>query len=323
VKVGFLSNQLDNRGTGNAMYDYARWNQALLRNESYIFTFIGGSHSSPMVQKYNDRFTQVKFIQPEEVAFQTRGMDVLYHIKYGEPDGIRTNSDVIYAVHSVFTNTPHGDRYATISKWLSSIGPIGGITPYVPHIIDLPNHQLDYRKQLGISDDATVFGRYGGLDTFDISWVWDVIEKVVYENPNVFFLFANTQSWIKHPRVIHMEELVTASQKTTFINTCDYMLHARHRGETFGISVGEFASKGKPIITYTESGERAHIFELSTDEFGRPNYLGYADQFDLYRILIEKSSQFSKDYYKPIYGYQKHKPEQVMEKFREVFLEAI
>jgi hypothetical protein len=37
------------------------------------------------------------------------------------------------------------------------------------------------------------------------------------------------------------------------------MLHAREQGEMFGIAVGEFAVCGRPVLTYAQSPERAHI----------------------------------------------------------------
>lgn len=310
MRVGFLSNQLDNRGTGNAMFDYARYNQEILNNESYIYTFMGGQHHPVSVQRYTERFRKVHYVRPDDLPFHTRGLDVLYHIKYGNEDGIRPNPDTVYAVHSVFTNTPHGDRYATISRWLSSVGPYGGLTPSVPHIIDLPDLHDDLRAELGIPKRAVVFGRYGGYDTFDISWVWDVIEKILTTQKNVWFLFANTQPFVNHPRVIYYPEITSPNVKSIFINTCNYMLHARHRGETFGIAVGEFASKGRTIITYANSGERAHIEEL-----GGAAKL-YSDQFDLYQILTD-----ARFWYEGEVAYADLKPPYVMKKFKEVFLE--
>ena len=37
------------------------------------------------------------------------------------------------------------------------------------------------------------------------------------------------------------------------------MLHARQHGETFGLAVGEFAVLGTPVITFSESREKAHL----------------------------------------------------------------
>ena len=39
--------------------------------------------------------------------------------------------------------------------------------------------------------------------------------------------------------------------KTRFINTCDAMIHGRKHGEMFGLAIGEFCWRNKPIITTT------------------------------------------------------------------------
>lgn len=308
MRVGFLSNQLDNRGTGNAMFDYAKYNKDLLGNESAIFTYGTGKHSTDMILKYTMEFGEISYIPGPQYVQQIDGIDALYHIKYGNDDGVRTNPAVRYCVHSVFQIDKHGDRYATVSRWLS--GDTG--VPFVPHVVQLPDvGDLSFRPFHDIPKDAVVFGRYGGFDTFDISWVWDVIEKILDVYPNVYFLFANTQPALKHPRIIYREELLSPITKALFVNSCDYMLHARHRGETFGISVGEFAIKGKPIITYGGSGERAHLDILNVAA------LIYNDQFDLYKILSGLSSIQSSGI---SYSYTQFSVTPVMEKFNEVFL---
>lgn len=97
--------------------------------------------------------------------------------------------------------------------------------------------------------------------------------------------------------------------KLKFINTCTALLHARERGETFGITVAEFALKEKPIITFADSPERNHIVELKENAY----YYSSAD--DLKTILLD--SDLSKT---AVQNYEKFLPEPVMEKFKEVFL---
>ena len=38
------------------------------------------------------------------------------------------------------------------------------------------------------------------------------------------------------------------------------MIHARSEGETFGLSIGEFSSKNKPVITSISTIDNAHIY---------------------------------------------------------------
>ena len=59
--------------------------------------------------------------------------------------------------------------------------------------------------------------------------------------------------------VHYLPATVDPLEKAKFLATCDAMLHARWHGETFGLAVGEFAVLGKPVITFSESRERAHL----------------------------------------------------------------
>ena len=98
-------------------------------------------------------------------------------------------------------------------------------------------------------------------------------------------------------------------RKLKFINTCDALLHARKRGETFGITVAEFALKGKPIITFADSPEKAHLIELENNA-----YL-YRDKKELVEILTNADLRLSAKE-----NYQKFLPAKVMEKFQSVFI---
>ena len=70
-------------------------------------------------------------------------------------------------------------------------------------------------------------------------------------------------------------------EKAKFLATCDAMLHARLHGETFGLAVGEFAVLGKPVITFSESRERAHLEMLGKQA------LLYRNAGELVEILRE------------------------------------
>lgn len=299
MRIGFLSNQIDNRGTGNALYNYAHYNEEFLGNESVIYTFIEGNHDSEAIDKFEDRFGIIRFANKP-----IRYVDALYHIKSGFNDGF--SPGVPYLVHAVFDNQPHGDRYATISPWM---GERFGI-PYVPHIVEVHLTEENLRDELGIPKDAIVFARYGGMDTFDIPFVWDSIRWALDTYPNVYFLFMNTNLALSHPRIITVPTTVDSYTKKKFINTSDAMLHARGRGETFGISVGEFAISGKPILTFGNSHEAAHLQELG--HFA----LRYYDSESL-------NGQISKVVGGPLvsWGYGQYTAENVMQKFKEVFLD--
>jgi hypothetical protein len=308
MRVGFYINQIDNRGTGNALYDYARYNEEYLRNESVIYTRRTANHNALAVSRFGLRFNVL--VDPDP---QMSDVDVMYHIKYGVDDGTRFPR-TRYAVHAVFNpDQPHGDRFAVVSEWMTWDHDL----PYVPHMIDLPLYnRADLRQSLGIGPEAIVYGRYGGYDTFDISWAQEAVLEVADANPDKYFLFANTDdSWVGTPRknIIFLPEMANSLEKVKFINTCNAMLHARWRGETFGIAVGEFSSMGKRILTYGDSPERAHIDNLADIGYGYE----YWDKQGLldYLRLLDADSLCSDP------GYRKFTPDRVMDKFKSVFLD--
>jgi hypothetical protein len=187
-------------------------------------------------------------------------LDAIYHLKFGRNDGFRPRVKR-YWVHVVFdASQQHGDRYAAISHWS---GHEHGV-PFVPHIIEVADDLQDMRRELNIPPHAVVFGRFGGRGSFDIPWVWEAIVDALKRWENVYFLFANTDMKMNHERIIGLPTMYDSVvslevQKRRFVNTCDAMLHAREQGEMFGIAVGEFAVCGKPVLTYAQSPERAHI----------------------------------------------------------------
>ena len=98
--------------------------------------------------------------------------------------------------------------------------------------------------------------------------------------------------------------------KTKFINTCDAMLHARHQGESFGLSVGEFSIRNKPVITWTHGRDGAHIEMLGN----RGIY--YNNDVELFNIL----NNFVPDPTKDWNAFKNYNSESVMKIFNNVFL---
>jgi hypothetical protein len=112
--------------------------------------------------------------------------------------------------------------------------------------------------------------------------------------------------------VLFINPTINLEEKVAFINTCDAMIHARERGETFGLSIGEFSIKNKPIITYSLSPERSHIEILGNKG------LYYQDYNSLIQILLNISHTDVK--YKDWNQYRDYTPEKVMKIFNKVFL---
>tara|TARA_R110001592_G_scaffold359164_1_gene665060 strand:+ start:27 stop:971 length:945 start_codon:yes stop_codon:yes gene_type:complete len=311
-KIAFHSGQLGLRGTEVALYDYARYNEEILGNKSIITVQdpnIRKGWSDPSaIKKFKDRFPVFYYKDFSEVdkILDDNNIDIFYMQKAGDrsilPKEIKT------VIHSVFQyNEPHGDVYAYISKWLGDLYN----KPYVPYICDLPNHNDDLRELLKIPKDATVFGRHGGIETFDIGYAQESVIEISNERDDIYFIFLNTQRFTNNKNVIFLNGTSDMYQKVRFINTCDAMLHARQRGESFGLAIAEFSLRNKPIICWKGGTDLAHVDMLGDTAFY------YENKTELKSILSDFKIDNSVNYD----IYKKYNPKDVMQKFKEVFID--
>lgn len=305
-KILFHENELGFRGTAVSLYDYALYNEVLLGNKSIICVPKNCSDLSAL-NKFREKFSVFFYSNLEETYNIPH--DIFYAIKYGYNDGI-INPNAKSCVHVVFPcEDPHGNVYAYVSKWLSER--LGNKHQYVPHMINLPNHNENLRDYLNIGKDKIVFGWYGG-NTFDIDFAKKAVVECASARNDAVFIFMNQDPFCQLNNVLFLQPTYNVSTKVSFINTCDIMIHGRERGETFGIAIGEFSSKNKPIITYSESPERNHIEVLG------PKGIYYKNYDDLYNILknIDKNEIKDKDWN----CYREYSPENVMSIFDKVFI---
>jgi len=338
-KILFHTNQLSLRGTEVALFDYAFYNQKMFGNLSIIVTPKAASHEDSVIKKFQKYFDVIfyKDINELKVIAKHQQADIFYALKAGNNDGVVIDG-LKNCIHAVFRfYEPHGDVYAYVSKWLSNTMS-NGKNPYVPHMINLPNISGDLRKDLGIPNSATVFGRYGGTDTFDIWFARQAVYKIAARYPDKYFLFMNTDNFIldsayskskfrnqllgslfyprkKFRNVIFLDGNADPEYKVRFINTCDAMLHAREQGESFGIACGEFSVLGKRIITCDADfiPERNHIEILGKDG------LYYRSYSDLYQVLADFDPNKMKQISSP-YSID-YNPESVMLRFKKIFID--
>jgi len=311
----FLDQNMNERGTSSAIYDYAHYNETILGNRSIIAT----KTTAELItyDKFKNRFQDIFFIKDlEELNFlaKDKECDFFYNLKYGHNDGVLLN-DIKNLVHVVFPSyDPHGDIYAYVSQWLAEEH--GKESPFVPHMIDLPRTEENLRNALKI-DNKFVFGWYGGRN-FCIPFAREAVIDCARNREDVFFLFMNEQPFCEAENVLFLPRITDPIEKVKFINTCDVMLHANDRGETFGIAVGEFSSKNKPVVTYSlkntkwEKPGKSHLNIL-----GKKAIL-YDDYNSLMEILMYLKVENIKD--KEWNCYQEFSPEKIMHTFKKVFL---
>lgn len=315
MKVLFHVNTVNYRGTTVAVTDYAKYNQEILGNESIIVYNDSLGYEKDMgseLRVINDLKKQFNVIGYKEGDLEgvidKEKVDFAYFLRSGEyeylPENVRTG------VHAVFQrHQPHGNVYAYISEWLSN-KMTGGTTPFVPHIVSLPKPDKTYREAFNIRPDQIVVGRYGGYYTFDLPFVKKAVEQIVTRTDKFVFLFMGTEPFVTSPCVRYITETQDLQKKANFIETCDVMLHGRQRGESFGLSIAEFLSLNKPVLSWEEGHDLNHL-ELLKDS----NLL-----YNQYNLLDKLSSIKDLDNQEWSKRVEQFKPEIVMKKFNEVFL---
>ncbi|NBU71004.1 MAG: hypothetical protein EBS53_06060, partial [Bacteroidetes bacterium] len=284
MNVAFHSNSMSLRGSENALWDYANFNETILGNQSVICHPEGlESTENPTFAKWKARFPLIPYPTRNELGRRLKegGIGVLYQIKPGPFDGFVVPG-VKNSIHAMFLSDEfHGDCFAYVSRWASRVM-TGKEESFVPHFVPKLESKMNLRGELEIPIEANVFGRHGGWDTFNIPFVRRAVAEHAHRHPEDHFIFLNTEpirGTERMENVHYLPATVDPQEKAKFLATCDAMLHARWHGETFGLAVGEFAVLGKPVLTYGGSRERAHL-EMLGDQG-----LVYGDQKGCQKIL--------------------------------------
>ena len=272
MNILFFVRHFTERGTEVAIYDYAKYNEDILNNNSFIICFsekkqkaIGFPTERSSYGKFQERFQIIEIDDMKDITniIEKYNISFFYTLAHGGGNDIyQFERKQLWGKcktikHCVFNTThPEGDYYISIADYLNM--KYKTYIPVIPHIISLPNCTENLRKELNIPDNSIVLGRHGGYTTFNIQIAQDAIKEFLQTNTNTYFLFMNTQPFYKHPRILYLDMNVDLIYKTKFINTCDAMIHARSDGETFGLAIAEFSIKNKPIIT-CPCGDLEHI----------------------------------------------------------------
>lgn len=351
LRIGFHNMQLCDRGSTVAMYDYAHYNETLLGNESYIvYDATSPRNRRDVIAKCEKRFGKDRVfgysggMLAVEQFIQDADLDAMYIIKFGTVDKF-VFQGCSTLVHSVFEVEPHGYRYATVSKYLKDYHTPSEFTQsqrdkirVVPHMIDMPpieevqdsiklGELTDYRKHLGIPNESEAFviGRYGGLKQFNLYQVHDAIKRFLNEpqvpgTKPVYFVFANTLPFYVHERIRYVSTIYDKYEKAAFILACDAMIHGRSDGETFGLSLGEFAFYNKPIITTPTDEFNAHIDIL------QDRAIIYKTDSNILLSLLNNVEEtvcgLLKLHRGNVNGYAEYTPEYAMQQFKEQFLDT-
>ena len=313
TNIAFWDNELCERETTIAMYDYAYYNKTILGNKSYIF-YDKNRHNNKkeIIEKFKKDFVVHETDDFKEVDEYLVKYNIshIYIIKGGEIDS-RLSKVAKNCIHCVYNCTePHGEVYSSIAPWVKGNN---NKYPVVPHMVNLPKNNNNMREKLNIPKNAIVFGGYGGKENFNIKFVQNVVSNIAQNNNNIYFLFANFYKFCQDlPNIIFLPMITNLQEKVEFINTCDAMLWARLDGEVMSMSMGEFSTLNKPIICKDIGRDRGHVHLL------KDKAIWYNNEKDLTDILLNFNPEIESK--KDWNAYKDYTPEKVMKIFDDVFL---
>lgn len=330
MKIAFHIYTFSFRGTEIATYDYAHFSETILGNQSIIVApkKIHQNNHQQTIEKFVSRFPLYLYDDMEnlEKYLIKEKVDAMYVIKYGLKDEVELKN-IPMLIHCVYKiEEPHGLVYAGVSESISSKN--------VSHIVNIPKNPSFskdiLRKKMNIPNDAIVFGRSGGLDSFFLEGVKETIVKILGENSdkneckNIYFLFMPRPYLLndvpESNRIRYLPSTSDLQVKRDFIEVCDAMLHAQILGETQGLSVLEFSYCNKPVITWNGGQVKQHLKNLGDKA------IKYNDEKELYSILTNFNSVYEEKN-KVLKGNwrvtEKFSPKHIMKQFDKVFLEPV
>jgi len=325
--VAFIINHFSERGTEVSTFNFAFNNKKILGNNSIIIAFnkdVSDGKQSFINTSRSIFETEFKIIEIDKIEemqniIKKENITHTYVQSHGfHKDVYKFHKKEIWRDCQTIYHYVFGPMARQDSDIRCVIGNDLNVRfnkriPVLPHIINKHNFLGDLRNELKIDSKKIVIGRHGGPNTFDIDFVKRVIKKVLDKREDIIFLFLNTTKFLEHDRVIYLPKTISRNTKSRFINTCNFMLHARKDGETFGLAVAEFSVANKPIITYGNSKDNEHLRIL------KDKAIIYNDENQLFDILKNIEINLYKN--KNLNCYKNYEPSIIIKKFDEICLQ--
>ena len=315
MKITFHENSLCARGTAVALFDYAYFCKRKFDFDcSIIYNEHMKSNDATAIEKFKNEFDIVRsYTSPADMnnILEELKPDAFFMEKGGPFDGVisKVSKNWIHAIAPCKKDQVYGDRFAMGSKWLSKMS--DNQIEYVPYMVNFPEtHGENFRSEYNIPNDAIVFARNGGNDTFDLPFVKQAVIDILEKRDDIYFIFQGTDVFHQHDRIIHLPTSSDLYIKIKFINTSDALIHARALGESFGATCAEFSFLNKPVITWVGSRERNHIDTLGDKGIYYNNY----------NEVLHRFNNFTPDPDVDWNCYKESAPDVVMEKFKKIYL---
>ena len=306
------------RGVVTSTYNYAFYNEKILKNKSVIFYDNKNKlNKNEVIKKFKKNFKMIGINNFFKIEKYKKKLDINYvYIQKGANNNwtLKKKNTIVHSVYPQKIKDIHGNSYAYISEWLSKKFSNYKIS-YVPLILELNKTKKNLKKELKINKNQIVFGTHGGESSFDMQFVKDTVFYLVKIRKDITFVFLNINKFINHPRVIFLKGTSNDIYKKKFLNTCDAMLYGRSLGESFGLACGEFSILGKKIISYKFNRHKSHKFNLNNK-----NYIEYSSKNNLFQILNSFKKNKKSNILLKVNKYTNCNSRKVMKKFNEVFL---
>ena len=177
-------------------------------------------------------------------------------LDYASESGDFRINDNFHITQVVFrSNDAHGDLYLYISRWLMNSsqrlrasGSPGALVDYLPLSLDPEPIFSELPKSLTDKlNNRTVVSRIGALEQFNDRAAQKGIESFLDRNPRSVFLAVNTRNFSNHPQIVYSPPL-ERSEVWAALKASDAVINGRRMGESFGYSVFEPLSLGKPVV---------------------------------------------------------------------------
>jgi hypothetical protein len=121
--------------------------------------------------KFKNRFDVIYYAEPKDLdqIVLDNKITHLFIIKSGANDGLYSKccKNIIHCVFDI--SQPPGEVYTPIGQTINNH--FGKNYPVTSHIVTVPDCDETLRSALNIPENAIVFGRYGGRESFDIRFV--------------------------------------------------------------------------------------------------------------------------------------------------------
>ena len=140
------------RGVANSSYQYAYYNQTLLKNKSIIFYNKEEKfHKKEVISKFKKKFKVIGVNGFKEVDKYIKKFNLKYtYVQKGGQRDLNISTNVKTLVHSLYPQNlkeVHGFKYSCVSEWQSSKFTNNKV-PFVPYIVNLHKTKLNLKKSL-------------------------------------------------------------------------------------------------------------------------------------------------------------------------------